>query len=382
MVKHYIALDVSCTFCEAAVVTGNGRLTRRDRCDTTIPALVEFLESVPRPRYLTFEEGAMADWLYRNLSPHTDETLVCEPRRNRLISEEGDKDDPLDAWKLAGLYRGGYLKAVHHPESLERMVLKQRVALYHDEVRQRVRQANRVIAFVRRHGVVVQESAFADSEDRPALLRRLPPSKLLREDVELLWQGYDAAIAQETEMERRVVEEAKGNETVRRFQELPGYGWIRSATFYVYVDTPWRFARKSDLWKYVGIGLQRRHSGDGPMHLRVAQRANKRLKCTVLGGALSAILAGENPFAKLYQRWTQEEGIAVPNARRNVARSQVATLWGMWKNGSVYHPEWVARARLIGAACGGVEVTSDESGVRRSSGGQHEPGLRAGSSGK
>ena len=28
-------------------------------------------------------------------------------------------------------------------------------------------------------------------------------------------------------------------------------------------------------------------------------------------------------------------------ARRNVARAESATLWGMWKNGSAYRPEWV-----------------------------------------
>jgi hypothetical protein len=46
--------------------------------------------------------------------------VVCEPRRNPLIAKDSDKDDPIDAEKLAQLYRGGYLKPVHHPESLDR----------------------------------------------------------------------------------------------------------------------------------------------------------------------------------------------------------------------------------------------------------------------
>jgi hypothetical protein len=32
---------------------------------------------------------------------------VCNPRRNHLIAKEGEKDDPIDAEKLAQLYRGG-----------------------------------------------------------------------------------------------------------------------------------------------------------------------------------------------------------------------------------------------------------------------------------
>jgi hypothetical protein len=54
--------------------------------------------------------------------------VVCEPRRNPLIAKDSDKDDPIDAEKLALLYRGGYLKPVHHPESLDRAIFKRHVA--------------------------------------------------------------------------------------------------------------------------------------------------------------------------------------------------------------------------------------------------------------
>jgi transposase len=342
MTIHFTAFDTHCSFTDVAVVTTSGRQTKRLHCETRIPALIEVLQGVPRPRRLTFEEGPLADWLYRNLKPYVDELVVCEPRRNRLISEEGEKDDPLDAGKLAQLYRGGYLKEVHHPESLERSILKQHVALYHDRVRQRVREANRIIGFIRHHGVSVTEDAFTRPEDRTLLLGQLPTSELLHKDLELLLRGYDVSIQQETEMHERVTLQAKQHEVVRRFADLPGYGWIRSVTFFVYVDSPGRFPSKESLWKYCGIGLERRHSGKGPMQLHVSQNANRRLKSTVLGGAKTAIQHGENRFADLYRRWVQEGGISLPNARRNVARSQVATLWGMWKNGSAYHPDWVA----------------------------------------
>jgi len=88
------------------VVTKSGRLTRRERCATTIPELVALIESVPRPRYLTFEEGPLADWLFRNLRAVVGRLVVCDPRRNQLIAKESDKDDPIDAEKLARLFRG------------------------------------------------------------------------------------------------------------------------------------------------------------------------------------------------------------------------------------------------------------------------------------
>ena len=146
--RHFIGVDVHCQFCEVAAVDAQGRKVYRGRCATTIPALVAELDKVPRPRAVVIEEGPLADWLARNLRPQVEDMVVSEPRRNRLIARDGDKDDPLDAEKLAQLYRGGYVKAVHHGDSLKRALFKQHVGLYHDAVRQRVREALRISSLV------------------------------------------------------------------------------------------------------------------------------------------------------------------------------------------------------------------------------------------
>ena len=108
----------------------------------------------------------------------------------------------------------------------------------------------------------------------------------------------------------------------------------------VLVDPPWRFRNPKALWKYLGIGLDRRHSGNGPEILAVPMQTNRLLKSTILGAARSAIAQGANPFADQYRTWISR-GVSAKLAKRNVARSLSATLWGLWKNGTVYHPEWV-----------------------------------------
>jgi len=130
---HYIGLDVHCQFTQFAVVTSSGRLTQRGECATRLAELKGVIESVRGPRYVALEEGPLAEWRYRNLLPKAEEVICCEPRRNRWIAEDGEKDDPLEAAKLAQLLRGGCLKAVHHPESKERSILKGHVSLYHDQ---------------------------------------------------------------------------------------------------------------------------------------------------------------------------------------------------------------------------------------------------------
>jgi transposase len=351
--RYFIGVDVHCKFSEVTAIDTEGQRVHRGRCATTIPALVEELEKIPRPRGVVIEEGPLADWLWRQVRPRVDDMVICEPRRNRLIARDGDKDDPIDAEKLAQLYRGGYVKVVHHGDSFARAIFKQHVGLYHDAVRQRVRQALRISSLVRRQGVFVREKAFRDPAARPALLARLPASRTLAADLRLLWRGYDVMAAVEAQMRRRLVQLAREVEVVRRFVAVPGIAWVRAATWYVWLDTPWRFRSKSALWKYLGIGLERRRSGNGPERLGVPPMVNRALKSTILGAAKSAVAQGDNPFADQYRRWIQA-GLSPKLARRNVARSLAATLWGLWKNGSAYRPEWVGVAAAAGNA---VEVS-------------------------
>ncbi|HKB35274.1 MAG TPA: IS110 family transposase [Gemmataceae bacterium] len=343
MKTHFIGLDTHGQFCDVTAVNGKGEVVLRRRSKTNIPALVALLELVPKPRHLVIEEGPLADWLWRNLWSQVEQMVVCEPRRNRLIAREGDKDDPIDAEKLAQLFRGGFVKAVHHTATLERACLKQHVSLYQQQVRLRVHEGHRARSLLRQHGIIVRERDFAQSADRQDLLARLPTNRTLREDLELLWQSYELAALHELRLGKRLVELAQQEEVVRRFQALPGIGWVRGLTLFVWLDTPWRFATKQALWRYLGIGLQRRRSGNGPERLGVPKQVNRPLKSTILGAAKSAAAQGDNPFADQYRRW-RDEGLSARVARRNVARSLAVTLWGLWKNGSAYRPDWVGVA--------------------------------------
>jgi transposase len=340
---HYIGMDAHCEFCELKACKPSGEMIFSWRGPTAIPGLREAIDHVPRPRFLVVEEGPISDWLFRNLAPVVDRFVISDPRRNLLIAKEGDKDDPIDAEKLCQLLRGGYIKPIHHPDTLERAIFKQHISLYCDRVDHKDGEANRIMGFLRYHGVFVQEQGFVEPGRRAELLSRLPSSPLLRQDLLLLWKSYDSARQQVIKMRRRVIRFARPQKQIRRFTALPGVKWIRAAIFFAYLDTPWRFKSKSALWKYMGIGLERRKSGTQRAKLHVALQANRILKNVILGAAQTAIRAENNPFADSYRRLIQT-GVSPKNARRTVARSLATTMWGMWKTGSVYRPEWVGEA--------------------------------------
>lgn len=337
---HYIGMDAHCASSDLKAITPSGHITHRWQGPTTIPTIREAIEAIPRPRHLAIEESTISEWLWRNLAGVVDEMIICDPRRNHLIANDGEKDDPIDALKLAELLRGGYLKAVHHTESIERSAFKQHVGLYHDHVRQRVQQANRMMAYFRRHGVFVHEKDFVDGSGRNALIDCLPDLRLVRFNLLLLWEGYAMAAEQVLRSRQRLIQVARREPQIRRFTQLPGISWVRAATLFVYLDTPWRFKNKSALWKYMGIGLERQRSGNSAGQLRVVRRSNRVLKNVIIGAAKCAIRQAANPFAGQYERW-RHEGISPRNACRNVARSLATTMWGMWKSGSDYQAKWV-----------------------------------------
>ena len=340
---HIIALDTHCAFTMTAVLRPSGELVRRRRVATEIPVLRELIAAVRSPRHVVLEEGPLADWLVRELQPVADVVVACDPRRNAHIAKDGDKDDPIDAFKLGQLYRGGFVKPVHHPATLERSGFKQLVGLYHDRVRNLVRQGNRILAQFRRHGCFAAQRELLAPDSRRALLEHLP-LRPLRAGVLVLLDELALAHGGVRQLQRLLEREARRYEPICRFVQVPGVKWIRAATFFAYVDTPWRFRRKQALWRYMGIGLERRHSGVGPEQVGVpgVHTVCRALKSMILGAALSAI-AGDNPFAAQHKEW-RHAGVTPRNARRNVARSLAAVLWGMFKSGCVYQPAWVGGA--------------------------------------
>lgn len=342
MVTNYIGADVDSKMTNLAVER-NGEIVREFCVPTTVPCLRAVIESIPRPRALTFEEGPMAGWLGRSLGAVVDKLVICDPRRNALISRDGDSDDAIDARKLAGLLRGGYLRAVYHSQDARRVELKQWVGLYHDRVREAVRQVNKIRGRCWQHGLRPPRGALRDLERRDrwlGQLKRHPAGGQL----ELLFVGFDAA-ARQVEMARgRMTRLSRGVRILGYWRELPGVGPIRAVTLYAYLDIPWRFGNNPRrLWKYCGVGLERSSSGKdrfGRMRvgqLQLAWQVNRRLKDAVLGAAVSAIRQGDNPFARQYERLVRD-GLSPGNARHTVARKMLTVMWGMWKNGTRFDP--------------------------------------------
>ena len=345
---YYIGADVHNNSTELAIEK-RGKIVARYAVPTTIPAISNVLDSLQGKKYLAIEEGPMAGWLYRNLNKRVDKFIASDPRRNKLISSDGDSDDRIDATKLASLLRGNYLRAVYHSDDDQRAELKHWVALYHDRVRDAVRHINKIRARCRMYGVRIPRLVLRDPAHRLKWLFKIKHPVLARQ-LKMLWIGYDATAKQTRIAKQQLIQLSKKYHIICFWKELPGIGLIRATTLFAYLDTPCRFKQKNKLWKYCGVGLQRTTSGTDKRgrpkaaRLQLPWAVNRTLKNAVLGAALSAINQKDNGFRDYYERMLKD-GVITSNARHAVARKLLTVMWGMWKTNSRFD-ENLLRAEL------------------------------------
>ena len=142
---HYVGMDSHISTLDFAVVNEAGRLIKADKVATSVKGLIEFVKAVPPPRTIYMEEGTLAAWALETCVRFGEKLVIADPKKNRWIGASGQKDDSIDALKLAQLARGGYIKEIHHPVGQRRRFRELMIA-YHDTVKSTTRIKNKIKA--------------------------------------------------------------------------------------------------------------------------------------------------------------------------------------------------------------------------------------------
>ena len=142
---NYIGIDCHIATMDFAVVNEVGIVSKKGKVKTGEREFMEFVKSVPRPRKIFIEECDLAAWAVEKCHAHGENIVVTDPKQNRWISKADEKDDSIDATKLAQLARGGYVKEIYHPVGNRRR-FKELVLSYHDTVKSETRIKNKLKA--------------------------------------------------------------------------------------------------------------------------------------------------------------------------------------------------------------------------------------------
>ena len=347
----YVGMDVHQATISMAAMNAAGWIVSEAIIETKTEAVRDFIKTLRGEVHITFEEGTQAAWLYDLLSPLVEEVIVCNPRHNKLL-HSGNKNDRVDARKLAELLRHGSLRAVYHGEHGTR-TLKELVRCYECLVEDITRVKNRLKAIFRARAIASRGRALYQVSQRQAWLQQLEePGARCR--AESLYRQLDELKPLHREARRAMLAESRRHEANTLLQQIPELGPVRVAQIIATLDTPHRFRTKRPLWAYLGLAVVTHSSADYQVRAgRVHQKSRKvvqtrglnrhynhRLKAVFKSAAAGACDAG--PYKQFYEGLLAS-GMRAEMARLTVARKLAATVLAVWKSGESFCAEKVMK---------------------------------------
>lgn len=342
----YVGMDVHKAITVITVLDSQGRVISESKIRTEEDTIKSSIRGLTGTVHVTLEEGTQSAWLHELISPLVAELIVCDPRRNKLIST-GNKGDKVDSAKLAELLRMGSLKAVYHGETGIRK-LKELVRLYVTLKEDSIRVMNRIKAIYRGRGISASgKSVYRPDRRREWMAKVIDTAYKAR--LEALYRQLDFLEQERKEARKAVVKEVRRHPSFKLLHSLPSLGPISIAIILATAVTPHRFRTKRQFWPYCGFGVVTVSSADytiindkvskvnRPIGTRGLNRNyNRRMKAVFKSAARYA--SHKLPFKQYYDRLIAK-GMRREMALLSLARKISAITLAVWKSGASFVPE-------------------------------------------
>ena len=164
--------------------------------------------------------------------------LVCDPRKNALL-KAGNKNDRIDARKLAELLYLNKLNPVYHGEAGIR-TLKELARSYLTITRDLTRVMSRLKAIYRSWAIPCAGQQVYAPRYGAEWLAKITEAGVRRR-AELYYQQFDALAALRQEARRELLIEGRKHFAMKLLRQIPSIGPIRAALLIALIQTPHRF---------------------------------------------------------------------------------------------------------------------------------------------
>jgi transposase len=345
--EKYIGMDVHQATISVAVRDVKGKLIMECVLETKAATILEFIQGLRGTLALTFEEGTSAAWLHDLLKPHVSRLVVCDPRKNALL-KDGNKNDRVDARKLAELLRTNQVKSVYHGKHGTR-ALKELGRSYLTVTKDVTRVMNRIKSVYRSWAIpCAGTSVYTPCHRGDWLGKLVEPGVRVR--AEHLYQQLDSLQPVRLEARRQLLLESRKHAAVKLLRQIPSIGPIRAALLVALLQTPQRFRTKRQLWAYSGFAVEVHDSGEYRWVRGKLQRNRERITVRGLNDnhnqdvknlfKSAAISASTRP-GPLHDFYIAriESGMRPTMARLTLARKIAAITLTMWKKGVSFDPK-------------------------------------------
>src|SRR6266513_2251874 len=272
MKTYYVGMDVHRASIMIVVMNGAGKVVMQSVIETGAERVRGYLKQLRGKVYVTFEEGTQANWLHEVVRPLVTEVVVCDPRHNRLL-QSGNKNDRVDAQKLAELLRNGALKAVYHGDNGVR-TLKELVRTYDCLVSDTTRVMNRLKAIYRGRAIACGGHEIYRQDQRGPWLAKLrePGAK---QRAGFLYDQLAALKPLRRKAKLAMVKEVRQQPAYPWLMSVPKLGSVSVAQLIAVVGTPHRFRSKQQFWTYVGLAVVTRSTADNEVINGVLRRSKR-----------------------------------------------------------------------------------------------------------
>jgi len=329
MYDHYIAVDWAQKNMAIARMTKKSDLIKSTDIPSDLGNLKDYLKSLKGVKLMTLEETTTAQWLYTELRPLVDDLIICDPYRNKLLSE-GAKTDRIDAEKLVQLLRANLLKPVFHSND-KLIFLRKLLSGYDDLVQRGVRLKNQRSALFRGQGLTKAEKGITGGHESFVLTK------------------VDQAISEyerdKTAYTNEFSKLAKTNKTIRNLKSIPGVGLIGAIKIASIVVSADRFLSGNHFLSYCGLVRLEKMSG-GRSYGSKRPRHRRDLKSVFKIAALSCVTK-ETEFKEYYEYLMKRKKYPAYKARHAVARKIATASLGVMRSGKKYKSEKIGAIREL-----------------------------------
>lgn len=328
-----------------AMDTGTGEVLWDRAVPTTAEAMKGLFGGWEGVR-VALEVGTHSPWLSEVLEGMGHEVLVANARKLRCIYAGTNKQDRLDARKLAWLAKAEprLLYPVRHRGRAARedlAVLRARRHL----VRMRTELVSMVRGMVKSHGGRVPGcdsggfSRVAAARLPEGLRGALDPVVAIIGELTVRIQAYDRKV--------EAMARQKYPETAA-LREVPGVGWLTALCFVLTLEDPGRFRKSREVGPALGLVPRRDQSGGTDRQLPITKTGDTYLRSLLVEAAQTVLRRGapESDLKRWGRRRARRGGKSgKKRAVIGVARRLAVLLHRLWVTQATYEP--LHRARKV-----------------------------------
>jgi transposase len=309
-------------------------------------SLEPMLGSQAEPARVAIEACREAWFVHAKLTEWGNEVLLVDTSRSRQmgIGHHSRKNDRIDAELMALKVESGGIPLAH-VLSPGRQELRRQVGVRRTLVETRAQYVTTIRGLARECGCALRS---CDTEQFVGNVRKAVLRADVRKTIEPLVAVLDPLEVQLADVEVRLEKLCAAEPVVALLTTTPGVGSIVAASFVSVIDDARRFHSAHEVESYLGLVPSEDTTG-GKRHLgAISKHGNSYLRALLVQAAW--VILRQPARTDPLQRWA----LVIAERRRKpiavvaLARRLAGVLWAMWRDGTVYDPELVARTGARG----------------------------------